>query len=86
MRLLSYLNAAVIKPISRGATAFSPAYCGVPYSGYNGFPPKYPGPAATLMLTQFTLNQLTSGAGYPNSYPGTFALIPNMYENTGATS
>jgi hypothetical protein len=38
------------------------------------------------MLTQFTLNQLTSGAGYPNSYPGTFALIPNMYENTGATS
>lgn len=82
MKQLSYLNAAIAKPIGRGANVFSPAFAAVPLSAYNGSAFRAPRAAPALQNTAFTLMQLGMAAGFPYQAPGTMPLAYNPYTAT----
>jgi hypothetical protein len=74
-----YMHTHFIKPISRGAGAFSPSYSSVPVIDNPGFAfPDLPGCAPPLVWDRFSLNTIAN-PGFPIDAPGTDPLLSNFY-------
>lgn len=75
----AYLYATIVKPLSRGATAFSPAYAQVPLFTPNGYPFRVMRVAPPLGPTDRVLNLAGFAPGPTFSPPVNQPLSSNPY-------